>query len=1120
MTSLPRFSVDNPVLVNLFMFAIIVAGLYSGLTLTREVFPESRPSLIAVTTSYPGATPAEVEKGITRKIEEQIKDVDGVDKIKSSIGEGSSRIMVELRSGFDAVDRAVDDIKAAVDAIPSDDFPEDALETRVAKFELRAPVISVVVFGDLDDRTLKTLAERLRDDVLAIPGITSVSLFGTRKDEISVDIRPEKLIEYGVSFMDVADAIAESNLDLPGGQIKTTAANVAVRTLGEEDLGDALYDIIVRGDATGRVVRVRDVATIVDGFEDAEISGRFLAAPSAGVTVYKTADQDAIQIADAVRALVAGKTRAPLERPWFDRLRYSLAGRDPVMDIYRTAAADPYPTGARVQAYADLSKFIAGRLDLLQRNGLWGLVLVFLSLLMFLHWRVAFWVMMGLVLAVAGALVVMHALGQTLNLISAFGLIVVLGLLVDDAIIVAEHVYARVEAGAEPRLAAVEGAEAVTWPVVCTIATTIVAFAPLTQIEGRIGDWIGVLPVIVCVALTVSLFEALTILPSHLAHGLASVRIRRPHAPPDGAASASPPEGRRPAVPEAGGAGGSADARRDRPTRYGAIAGVAAAVRRARTLLFRGGLVVGYERVLRAAAAYRYVTMACLVALLVAAGGLVAGGHVPRMFLQQMDSETIVANLKMPIGTPAAGTEAAVRAVERAAMKLPEVETVYSITGLQLDDFGAPLAQLAHVGQVYLDLSPADQRDRSSDDIINELRTETAAIPRVERLRFNGIQGGPGGMPIHLEISGDRIDDLIAVADRFKRRLADFEGVSDITDDFDAGRPEVRVELLDSARALGLTTQSLATQVRAAFYGFEARKVQRGREDVKIMVRYPPDRRRHIYDLESMYVAASPGTLVPLAEVARLSAGTGYATIKRTDQRRTVTVLADVDDKVTNTDSVLAKLADDFPDVLRAHPGVRLAFGGQKLENAKAFGSLKQGFVAVLLLIYVILAGLFRSYVQPVIVMVAIPFGLIGVVAGHFVLGYPLTIVSMIGVVALTGIVVNDSMILITFINRRVADGAPVFDAVIQGGKGRLRPILLTSLTTVLGLAPLLMETSFQAKFLIPMGVSISGGLIFSTVLTLVGVPALYLIVEDARAGMAHIKMLLVSRPHATTTPR
>lgn len=1077
--SLPRFSVRNPVLINILMATIVLGGLYSMLTIVREMFPESRPERVMVSTLYPGATPAEVEKGITRKIEEKVKDLDGVDKITSTTSEGRSVVLIELQSDYEKIDMAVLDVKNAVDSISTEDFPEEALEPQVTKFEPRFPVISVAIFGEVGDRAIKSLGEELRDDLLELPDVTDVVLNGTRKDEISIEVRPEKLAEYGLSLVNVADAITATNLDLPGGQLRTPSANVSVRTLGERDRGEELYDIIVHSAPEGDVVRLRDVATIIDGFEDVEVAGRFNGAGAANVTVYKTGDQDAIEIASRVRALVAGKMQRPLTRTWSDRLVARLTGNDTVREVYDQARSSPYPPGIRVETHTDLSRIVESRLELLMRNGKWGLALVFLSLLVFLHWRVALWVMMGLVLAIAGSLMCMQLLGQSLNLMTMGGFIIVLGILVDDGIIVSENVYTKIESGLEPELAAITGAEEVTWPVFCAVTTTIVAFVPLRFIEGQIGDWMGVLPVVVCIALSVSLFEALTILPSHLAHNLKT----------------------------------RAHARNRQETGLGRLYH-----RLAEPLsVVQGGFVTGlrywYERLLRLCTAYRYVTIAVLVAAMLVTLGAVGGGHVPFVFLQKMDAETVIARIDMPVGTPTEVTQRAAEAVERAAFGLPEMASIYTLVGIQVSDDGIPAAPQTHLAQCFIELLPIEKRDRSSDEVVNELRAATLNTPGVEKLRFSAIHGGPAGDAIHLEIGGQEVPDLVAAASAVKERLSRFDGVFDIVDDFDAGKPEAQIELFDSARAVGLTTDALATQVRAAFYGFEAMKVQRGREDVKIMVRYPPEYRHRLYDIESMRVATSAGTLVPFTEVARLTEGTGYASIKRTNQRRTVTVTADVDDNVTNANRVMNELSAAFPELQERYPGLRLEYGGQRLETAKSFGSLKQNFFIALALIFVILAGLFRSYVQPLIVMTAIPFGLVGAVAGHYLMGYPMTIASMTGLVALTGIVVNDSLVMVAFINELVRGGMGPLEAVIAGGKGRLRPILLTSVTTVLGMGPLLLEQSFQAKFLIPMAISISAGLVFSTVLTLIAVPSLYLLVLDFRRAGRRFVYWLINRP-------
>jgi len=1085
MTSLPRLSVNNPVLVNLFMLAIVCAGVFCAFTLVREMFPESNPNQVHISVIYPGATPAEIEKGIAIKIEEVIKDIEDVEEIRTTIGEGSCTIAAVLYNDVEDVDQAVTDVKAAIDTIPRDEFPDEAEEPMVVKFEPQLPVINVSFFGDLDEETLKRTGKQLRDDLLAVPGITDVVLGGVRQDEISVEVRPEKLVEYGLSFMEVGEAITRANLDLPGGQIKTGSSNVSVRTLGEEDQAEPIGEIIVRSNPSGKMIRLNEIAEVIDGFEDTDMVARFNAKPAVTVTVYKTTSQDAIEISKKVKAMVSGKLRRPLERDWFAALKYRLGIRDETERVYERARNDPYPKIGQLKTSTNLARFIEGRLDLLTRNGLWGLTFVFCSLLLFLNWRVAFWVMCGLLLSVLGTLVAVKLLGYSLNLLSMFGLIIVLGILVDDAIIVGEHVYSKIESGMEPRLAAITGTEEVTWPVVCAIATTIVAFVPLMYIEGRMGDFMGVLPVIVLCALSVSLFEALTILPSHLAEWL------KPHAPAD------------------------------RPTTITKFRGLAARVRAAQSYFIKDILLQNYERFLRYCVANRYVTVAALTAAVIAAIGMIAGGRVPFVFIQKMDSETVVALLKMPVGTPIEGTDRGIRPLEQAAANLPELDSLYTLLGAQYSTDGSRASRSTHLGQAIIELKTVEERDRTSEEVIQELRSKCRDLVGVNALKFQSMQGGPGGAPVAVEINGDNIEDLIKIAGRIKRGLEGYAGVHDIQDDFDAGRREVQIELLDSASALGLTTQSLATQVRAAFYGLEARQIQRDREDVKIMVRYPEACRQRIYDIESMWIAAPDGTLIPFSEVARLKEGRGYATIKRKDQQRIVTVTADVDENVSgaNASTINDELASQFPAIESEFAGIQMELGGQRRERMKSFASLKQEFAAAILLIYVILAGLFRSYIQPIVVMCAIPFGIIGVVVGHYVMGYPITILSLIGLVALTGIVVNDSLILVSFINRRLSEGVPVFEAIIQGGRARLRPILLTSITTILGLAPLLTETSFQAKFLIPMGISIAAGLAFATALTLVAVPSLYMISIDAKRITARLRSLVLGRGVRASCP-
>jgi multidrug efflux pump subunit AcrB len=522
---------------------------------------------------------------------------------------------------------------------------------------------------------------------------------------------------------------------------------------------------------------------------------------------------------------------------------------------------------------------------------------------------------------------------------------------------------------------------------------------------------------------------------------------------------------------------------------------------------------------LRFAVRYRYVTVAAVTAALLISSALVAGGRIPFVFVQKMDSETLLVDVDMPVGTPVERTKEAIAVIEDACLQTPEVETTWAIMGAQIDadEHGTYATLRSHLGQVIVELKTVEQRDRSSDEVIAQLREQTAAIPGINSLRYRAMQGGPAGREIEIEVTGQRMDDILSATETLKNKLAHYAGVYDLTDDYEEGQPELQIELLDSARSLGLTTRSLATEIRGAFYGLEARTLQREREDVDIRVRFPQNRRKHVYELESMRVTTPTGVSVPFCEVARLVETRGTAAIHRIDQRRAVVVSADVDQKQSNSETIIADLRPAVAELEREFPGLRARFTGNKRETTRSLVSLRRDFLIALVIIYFMLAGLFKSYVQPLVVLTAVPFGLNGVIVGHWVMGYPLTILSMIGVVALTGIVVNDGLILVNFVNKEREAGKPVTEAVISAGLRRLRPILLTSLTTILGLAPLMLETSFQARFLIPMAISISFGLLFATVLTLLVVPANYMIVHDLKALVRRI--WLGPQPYPSDTP-
>ena len=1092
--SLPRFSVNNHVLVNMMMLVLLFGGTVFAFTLVREFFPESNPDKISVVAIYPGVQPEEIEKAVTIKIEEAVRDVDGIEKVDSSVFEGVSFTVLTLFNEEDDVDTVVQEVKNEVDAV--EDLPDDVEKVTVNKLEPKLPVISVALFGEGSDADRKRAVRELRDDLLMLPGVSDVEMSGIRNDEISVDIRPERLLEYDVTFDEVADAIRQTNLDISGGELKGERLNVAVRTLGEETRGVDLEDLIVRSRPDGRNVLLSDVAVVRDSFVESDMESYFNGEPAVHCIVFKTKSQDAIQIATLVKAYVAGKRGESFDpygiaaahaKSWYVRpfalanaylIRTieKLSGRPDAAACYRDSLAKPFNHHFQVALHTDLARFIEGRLDLLLRNGKMGLLLVLLSLIVFLNWRVAFWAAVGLPVSFLGTFIVMWMFGATINLLSMFGLIIVLGIIVDDAIVIGENIYRHVDEGVPPKRAAIEGAEEVMWPVLIAVLTTIAAFMPLMFIRGQIGDFMGVLPLVVIAALSVSLTEALLILPAHLA--------------------SLPPRDRDDRDPE---------------HRRGVVTRVMHGLRIAQEHLVKNILGGYYERALRFLLSWRYVTLAASAGLLFIALGLFVGQIVRWEFIQKMDSETLICSLEMPVGTPANEVRDRLQQIGRHVVDTPEVMNVQTYVALQIDfrGEGAMGAESqSHLGQIVVELRPADVREqdgqRSSEQLLADFREASESLSGVNSVVWEALHGGPGGKDIVVKITGKDFGQLVDVAEQLKTLLARYQGVFDLDDDIDTGKREVRLRLLDVARPTGLTVGALGNHVRSAFYGREARRLTRNREDVKIMVRYPRPFRASVYNVESMWIPTmslqGERSWVPLRDIAELDQTDGYSTVHRSQQERSVTVYGEVDRAVAEPGEILGRVREDFSKQIQPqHPSVGIEFLGSYEEQVKAFSSLKIALPVALLTIYMMLAGLFRSYWQPVVVMSAIPFGIQGAIVGHWVTGYPITILSVIGMVALTGIVVNDALVLVSFVNSRIRQGLSDYEASVQGACLRLRAILLTTLTTVAGLTPLMFEKSFQAKFLIPMAVTLTFGLLFATALTLIIVPCLNMIFFDIR---------------------
>lgn len=1077
MKGLAAFAVRRPVPINLLMAAILIAGMTTGLSLRREFFPEIDPETVLVTMPYPGATPQEIEQTLAIKVEDKLVDIEEIDELVTTVAEGGGGIMVELKEGVDP-DKALDEIDRAIDALQ--DLPDDAEQIQAELLEPRLPVIRVAVFGDIDESVLKTTIRGIKDDLRSLPGMGEIKIDGVREYEIRVDVDRAALLKHGISLPQVSQVIGAWMAEVPGGTVRTQTGDVRLRTMGVQERREMICDIVVKALPDGAAVRVRDIADVTEGFVDEQIIQRFNGQPAAVLTVYKVGQQDVVGIAKMARAYVLGRNGEPYPFSWSERIA-SMLGLAPSRphQAWRLGADStrPLPAGAQIASNSDLARFVEGRLELLTRNALQGATLVFLVLLIFLSLRSALWVLFGLIIAVMGTLVLMGLLNLTLNLLTMFGLIVVLGMLVDDAIVVAENIETNHRRGEPAERAAIQGTAEVWWPVIVTVMTTVVAFLPLTFIRGSIGDLLGALPLVVACALVMSLVESLLILPSHMAHSLAKAQRR-------------------------------ASGRVERQLqRYEAW--------RDRLILDR--IVPAYGRALEKILTFRYISAAAAVGLLIVSLGLVAGERVRFTFLSETDSETIIVDLRLPIGSSIALTSDVARRVEAAAGAQPETRTVDSIVGQRANiDTGLAEASSPHIAQLFIELYPVEQRDRSSSQVIDAIRTALSGrLDEIDRISFSQITGGPGGPDISIRVRGQDLSRVEAAAREVKQELASFEGVYDIADDNDKGQVELRVHLLPGAAALGFTVADVATQVRGFLYGLDAHTFAEREEDIDVRVRLDEATRRSLAAVQDIWLISPAGTPVPLSEVARIEEATTYATIKRIDRQRAITVTADTAPWLS-PETVTARL--DLDELRRRYPDLLVDYGGRQEQMAEAFSSLPWGFLAAAVLIYIQIAWLFNSYLQPLIVMLVIPFSLIGVIWGHLLLGFDMTFLSLIGFVALSGIVVNDSIILVDFYNAERAGGRSVFDSLVHAGRARLRAVTLTTITTVCGLLPLMLETSFQARFLIPMAISLAIGLVSATLVVLMVLPCLILIFYDIRAA-AHLLWTGRNLPLPTATP-
>ncbi len=1027
----------NSVAANLLMGFIIVSGGIAIFTINTEVFPEMQLDRISVQVPYLGAAPEEVEEAVCVRIEEAIQGIDGIKQITSTASEGMASVMIELDRGADSR-KVVDDVKSSVDAITT--FPIETEKPIVSELVRRNQVVDVAVSGRVDEFTLKAIADRIRDEISTIPQISQVEVTSARPYEIAIEVSEVALRRHGLTFDDVADAVRRSSLDVPGGSVRADSGEILLRTIGQAYRGAEYENLVVMTRADGTRLHVRDIATVVDGFAETDQTAWFDNEPTILVSVFRTGDQSALEIASLVHDYV-------------DRAQRTL------------------PVGISLALWQDRSETLRSRLSLMLRNGGTGFVLVFIMLALFLEVRLAFWVSLGIPISFLGAIMMMPALDVTVNIMSLFAFIVVLGIVVDDAIIVGENIYSHQERHGDTLRGSIEGAQEIATPVIFAVLTTVAAFTPLMFVPGMMGKFFKVIPLIVIPCLIFSLVESLNILPAHLAH----LKQRRL------------------------GSWGRFQA------------------------FFANGLKwfihAVYRPNLEMFLRWRYVTGSACIAILVLTVGMVLGGWTSFELFPSIESDVMSASVTMPQGTPPEVTSNALRRLEAGADRIrrelidetgmDHFRHVFTSVGDQaMASRAGPgrssviRSSQANLGEVVIELAPAETRNLTGEDLRNRWREVTGPIPEAVEVTFAESMMSPGA-DVDVMLIGPNMNDLRAAADEVKQQLRSFAGVDDIADSFREGKAEMQLDIKPAAETLGLTLQDLGRQVRQAFYGEEAQRIQRGRDDIRVMVRYPADQRRSLGNLENMRIRTPDGAEVPFSQVAEVDPGRGFASIRRVDRGRVVNVKASVNSSVTSSAAVTAALQNEIlPEVLARHPGVYYSLEGRQAERRESLGGLQTGFVVALFAIFALLAVPLRSYVQPLIIMSAIPFGLVGAVWGHILLEYNLSLMSMFGLVALTGVVVNDSLIMVVFINKMRREHVDLQTAVREAGVQRFRPILLTSLTTFFGLVPLMLERSMQASFMIPMGVSLAFGVLFATVITLVLVPTMYMILNDLRRGL------------------
>ena len=1010
----------NPVAANLLMLILIIGGLVTASMITQEVFPEYDLDIVDVSVHYPGASPEEVEKGIILALEEEIRSLDDVERVTAVAEEGRARITVELLSGANA-NKTLQDIKNGIDRVTS--LPDDVERPLISLQTRKREVVRLALYGDIDEWSLFTMADTIREELIDLPEITQVELRGIRQPELSIEVPQKTLRSFGLTLGEIAETVKKRAIDIPAGGIKTPGGEVLLRTTERRDVASEFADLAILSQEDGTEVSLGSIAQINDGYAETDREAYYNGKRAVLIYVYRTGEQTPKDISLAVHRYI-------------DSLTPTL------------------PANIGFAAYNDRSELYQDRLNLLLNNGTLGLLLVLVSLGLFLEPRLAFWVSMGIPISIVGSFILLGFIGGSINMVSMFAFIITLGIVVDDAVVVGENIFHKRQSGLPPLQASIEGVKEMAVPVIIAVATNVIAFLPLLFISGSTGRFFAILPAVVIAVFLISLVECLFILPSHLAYR-----------------------------------------RKERKGKIFIFLDMIPAYFSKKLERF---IATVFSPTLRFALSSRYMVSALSLAILIISYAYWDSGWINFSFRPSIQTDSIDAEIELPYGANINEVRNIARLVEQGGFRVIEKNGGKDILVGAMTDIGRNGSNTA---EITFNLVTQDQRSLTTKEFSTQWRKEVGDIAGLEKLFFDYLVGPGGSAAINVELTHPDPPTLELAATDLAKILSQYNGVTDINDGFAQGKPQFDFKMLPEGQSMGLSTRDLGSQVRHAFYGAEALRQQRGRDEVKVMVRLPESERKSLFHLEQLLILTPDGGEIPLARAALMKKNRAYTEINRVDGKRVINVTANVVPGLANENKILDNLKTEYlPSLLANYSGLKYSFQGRERERRQAVHDLFLGLGFILPAIFCLLAILFRSYSQAVLVMLSIPFGLTSALIGHIIMGYDLSIISIFGMIALCGVVINGGLVFTVTANRLLSSGESPLDAAFNAATRRFRPIMLTAMTTFLGLAPMIFEQSVQARFLVPMAISLGYGILFTTIVILLLMPALWLIYHDVRS--------------------